>query len=368
MNNRLREIGLALGLSRGLSRGLCLAMLIALVPGQGMAGEPALAEKLRRAFADGELPGLHSALIIHRGRTLAEVHFPGNDQRWGAPLGVRQHGPETLHDLRSVTKSIVSLIYGIALSEGLVPPVDDVLLDHFPAYADLAGDPARRRILVRHALSMKMGTEWNENLPYTDPRNSEIAMEMAADRYRFILDRPIVAEPGSQWNYSGGATALIARLIAQGTGRPIDAYARERLFAPLGITDFEWVKGADGEPSAASGLRMNIHDLAKIGLMIQDRGRFAGKQVVPEDWLSAAFKPRADLQGGLRYGFFWWLHPAGDPPLGVGAFGNGGQRLSIGFESGLTVVVLAGNYNDPAAWRIPVKVITDFAVPAIKDD
>ncbi|MDF1722021.1 MAG: serine hydrolase [Minwuia sp.] len=315
------------------------------------------------------MPGLHSALILHRGRPLAEVRFPGEDERWGSPLGVRAHGPDTLHDLRSVTKSIVALLYGIALDDGLVPPLDAVLVDQFPHYPDLAKEPERRKILIRHVLSMQMGTDWNENLPYTDPRNSEIAMELAADRFRFILDRPMVTRPGDRWNYSGGATALIARLIAKGTGRSIDAYARERLFAPLGITDFEWVKGADGVPSAASGLRMNIHDLVRIGLMIHDAGRFEGDQVVSESWLTAAFSPRADLQTGLRYGFFWWLHPAGDPPLGVAAaFGNGGQRLSVGLESGLTVVVLAGNYNDPEAWRIPVKVITDFAVPAIKDD
>jgi CubicO group peptidase (beta-lactamase class C family) len=80
-----------------------------------------------------------------------------------------------------VTKSIVSLLYGMALADGLVPGLDDSLLDHFPAYADLAADPRRRKILVRHALAMQMATEWSEDLPYTDPRNSEIAMEMAAD-------------------------------------------------------------------------------------------------------------------------------------------------------------------------------------------
>lgn len=356
------------GLMRNLCMGFGLAMLVVLSSGRSMGAERMLEDKLKQAFAAGDLPGLHSALILHNGQTLAEVHFSGADERWGAPLGVREHGPDSLHDLRSVTKSIVSLLYGIALSEGLVPSVDDVLLDQFPQYPDLAKDPARRKILIRHVLSMKMGTEWNEDLPYTDPRNSEIAMELSDDRFRFILDRPLVNEPGDWWNYNGGATALIAHLIARGTGKSIDEFAREKLFAPLGITDFEWVRGADGVPSAASGLRMNIHDLAKIGLMIHADGRFNGTQVVPKSWLAEAFRARATLRIGLRYGFFWWLHPAGDPPLGVGAFGNGGQRLSVGLTSGLTVVVLAGNYNDPDAWKIPVKVITDFAVPAIQGD
>lgn len=333
-----------------------------------LANDQALEAKLTRAFTSGELPGLHSALIIRRGETLAELYFPGADESWGRALGVREHGPDSLHDLRSVTKSITSLLYGIALSEGLVPSVDEPVVSQFPEYADLAADPARKAILIRHVLSMRMGTAWDETLPYTDPRNSEIAMELAPDRYRYVLEQPVISTPGEQWNYSGGATALIGRLIAKGAGMPLDAYARDKLFKPLGILRFEWRRGGDREPSAASGLRMTAPDLARIGLMIQNGGRHAGRQIVPEDWLKQSFRARASLQGGLRYGFFWWLHPKGDPPLGVAAFGNGGQRLSIGLESSLTVVVFAGNYNDPQAWKVPVKVLTDFALPAVRNE
>ncbi len=347
---------------------MVLIAALAMQIGQGLAADAALEARLKKSFTNGELPGLHSALIIHRGETLAEVHFPGEDESWGRALGVRAHGPDTLHDLRSVTKSITSLLYGIALAEGLVPSIDQPVIGQFPGYADLASDPARQAILIRHVLSMRMGTAWNENLPYTDPRNSEIAMELADDRYRYILEQPLVSTPGEQWNYSGGATALIGRLIAKGTGKSLDAYAREKLFTPLGITNFEWVRGADGEPSAASGLRMTARDLARIGLMIQNGGRHSGQQIVPEDWLAESFTPRASLRSGLRYGFFWWLHPQGDPPLSVAGFGNGGQRLSVGTANGLTVVVLAGNYNDPQAWKVPVKVLVDFALPAVRSE
>jgi CubicO group peptidase (beta-lactamase class C family) len=157
-----------------------------------------------------------------------------------APLS---SAPEVKHDLRSVSKSIVGLLYGIALADGQVPAPGQPLVDHFP-YPDLATDPARARMTVAHALSMTLGTAWDESLPYTDPRNSEIAMEMAGDRYRFVLDRPLGAEPGTSWAYNGGTTALLARLIAAGTGMQLDDYARAKLFAPLGITDTEWVRGS----------------------------------------------------------------------------------------------------------------------------
>ncbi|WP_206057237.1 serine hydrolase [Nitratireductor sp. XY-223] len=343
------------------------ACLVAVFAFSGVAAsaDAELNRKLQDAFAAGELEGLHGVLIIHEGEVIAETYFEGPDQRWGAPLPNVKHSEISLHDLRSVTKSVVGLLYGIALGEGIVPPVDAPLIAQFPQYGDLAGEPLRDRITVGHALSMKMGTEWNEDLPYTDRRNSEIAMEYAADRYRFILDRPMVAEPGQEWRYSGGATAIVAKLISDGAGMPIDVYAREKLFGPLEIKSYEWIKGSDGVPSAASGLRLTLPDLGKIGRLILDGGVYNGQQVVPEAWLRESFRPRAELHQ-LRYGYFWWLASRGDPPSWVAGFGNGGQRLTVQPEFDLVVAIFAGNYNDPDAWRLPVKVIEEFMVPAVR--
>ena len=324
-----------------------------------------LEDELDKAFESGQLPGLHSVLIRHRGEILAERYYPGEDERRGDPLGTVLGDAGSLHDLRSATKSIVSLLYGIALGEGLVPSLDESLIAQFPDYADLAVQSNRRGILVRHALSMQMGTEWSEDLPYTDPRNSETAMDLAADRYRYALDRPLAGEPGDIWTYNGGATAIIADLIAKGVGNPIDVYAREKLFAPLGIENFDWIKGGDDVPLAASGLRLNIHDLAKIGALVVDNGLWRGKQVVPADWLRASLTPYADAADGLRYGFFWWLAGEGSPPHWAAAFGNGGQRLMICPAKQLVVAVFAGNYNRLGAWKLPAKIITKFALPAI---
>ena len=155
-----------------------------------------------------------------------------------------------------MTKSLVGLLYGIALADGKVPPPAAVLVDQFPEYPDLAADPARRRLTVAHALTMTMGLEWNENLPYTSAANSEIAMERAPDRYRFVLEQPVREAPGSRWGYNGGATALLGRIIARGVGAALPDHAETVLFGPLGIAQFEWIRGQDGAPSAASGLRL----------------------------------------------------------------------------------------------------------------
>src|SRR5664279_1319561 len=135
----------------------------------------------------------------------------------------------------------------------------------FPEYADLAADPERSGWTLHHVLSMTMGTDWNESMSYTDPANSETAMDMAPDRYRYILDRPLVTEPGKRWVYNGGATALLGRLIAKATGQSLHEYARETLFDPLGIGPTDWYADKSGELFAASGLRMTPRDLARIG-------------------------------------------------------------------------------------------------------
>lgn len=280
-----------------LAAGLWLAASAAAAQDARPAGT-AIDAALREGFAAGLLEGLHCVRVELRGEAMAETCFPGEDERWGAPLGERDHGPDTLHDMRSVSKSVVGLLYGIALDEGIVPPPETPLVDAFPEYPDLAQDPERRRITVGDALSMQMGLEWDETIPYTNPRNSEIAMELAPDRYRFALERPVVGPPGEAWTYSGGATALVARIVEKGAGAPLDAYAAQRLFDPLGIADFEWVRGADGAPSAASGLRLSVRGLAAIGRMIVAGGAAPdGTQVVSAEWLERAFAPRAATMG-----------------------------------------------------------------------
>ncbi|MEM7751987.1 MAG: serine hydrolase [Pseudomonadota bacterium] len=322
-------------------------------------------EEIRRAFDAGALPGLHAVVAIHNDDLIGEVYFAGEDERWGEPIGIVEHGPDTLHDIRSVTKSIVGLLYGIAMDEGLVPDIDAPLLEQFPSYADLKDGTARDNITIRDTLTMQMGTEWDESLPYTDPRNSEIAMELAEDRYRFVLERPMVATPGTEWSYSGGAVALIGKLIADRSGMPLDEFAESRLFTPLGINHFEWIRGSDGVPSAASGLRLTARDLAKIGQVIANDGVYSGTQVIPKDWLAASSEPAAKIEDGFSYGLLWYLaqSPSDDPI--IIALGNGGQRLTIQPSAGLVVVSLAGRYNDWSVWQLGVDVLVDHVIPAV---
>lgn len=313
-------------------------------------------DRLDRALRAGRLDGLHAVVAV-RGDEIVLAHYGvGEDFTWERSLGVVEFGPGTLHDIRSVTKSVTALLYGIALGDGLVPAPAEPLLPHLPGYPDLAADPARARLTVEHALTMSLGLEWREDLPYDSPANAEIAMELAPDRYRYILERPVVEPPGTRWAYCGGATALLGRLIADGTGRSLPEYAQATLFGPLGIDRHEWLAGPDGVASAASGLRLAPRDLARLGELVLREGVWHGRPLVPADWLRTMLQPRLETEWGARYGYHWYLDSVAGHEV-VAAMGNGGQRLYVLPDLDLGVAVTAGNYDDPEQWRTPLALL-----------
>jgi CubicO group peptidase (beta-lactamase class C family) len=321
-----------------------------------------LEHRLDEAIGRGALPNLHGLVVVRAGEVVVERYGAGDDFRWGYPLGRVTFDAETLHDLRSATKSIVGLLYGIALDRGAVPDPEASLLGSFPEYPDLADDPARRDLRIEHALTMTMATDWDESLPYTDPANSEIAMERAADRYRFILDRPVTGRPGARRNYSGGATALLGRLIARGTGRSLSDFALDALFTPLGITTFDWITGADGTPSAASGLRLSPRDLARVGQLVLHGGTWEGRSIVPSTWLDRSLRQHVPIDDTRAYGYHWYVDPSPEGTGGrgwVGAMGNGGQRLWVFPSVDLAVAATFGNYDRPDQGEAPARLFDE---------
>ena len=322
-----------------------------------------LAARLDKAIAGKRIWNMHAVIVVRGGRLVLERYFDGPDDARGKPLGVVRFGPETLHDLRSASKSIVGLLYGIALGDGKVPPPEQPLMQSFPEYTDLAADPARKRWTLHHVLSMTMGTDWDElSIPYTNPANSEIAMDRAPDRYRYVLERPIVTEPGKRWTYCGGATALLGRIIAKGTGKSLHEYAREVLFDPLGMAPTDWYTGHDGELIAASGIRMLPRDLARIGQLMLRGGEWDGHAVVPAEWIKRCTTAVVPIDENREYGYQWYL---GRNEHFWNAAGNGGQRLYVVSERDLVVVTTSGNYDTPDQWLPPLRIMREVVLPAI---
>ncbi|MFC6657202.1 serine hydrolase domain-containing protein [Roseibium salinum] len=199
-----------------------------------------------------------------------------------------------------------------------------------------------------------------------------MAKEPAPDRFRYILERPLVAEPGTRWIYSGGATALIGEILQRGTGRSLVDLARDMLFHPLGISDFEWSAGKDGTLSPASGLRMTAPDLLKVGRLVLNNGIWEGRRIVPEAWITASLRPVIATDDGLDYGYFWFCGQApvralGGPSPWFAGFGNGGQRLWLCPRADVAAVVFSGNYNDWTAWIAPTRVWSEIILANLTD-
>ena len=223
-------------------------------------------------------------------------------------------------------------------------------IDHLPAkYADLR-TPDNARITLRDLLTMSSGLDWEESRPYGDPKNSVWQMVRAPDPYRFVLQQRVTFKPGAVFNYNSGNTELLGLVLARSIGQSIDDYARDKLFGPLGITDFDWVKLRNsGQPFAAAGLRLRPRDMAKLGQLLLNDGQWNGRQVVPKGWVAESTRPRLKAFG-LGYGYQWWLGRTfskhGWLPWTAG-LGYGGQSLFVQPDLDLVVAVTAGDYASP---------------------
>lgn len=313
---------------------------------------------------------IHAVVVVRRGQLVFERYFSGQDNRWTLSSSFTRFSPTEKHDIRSISKSVTSLLVGIALDEGKFPPLDSPVIDVFPEYASLR-TPEKARITFRHLLTMSHGLVWDENVAWTNARNNERMMFEAKDPYRYTLEQPVALPPGVLFNYSGGATSLLASALMKATGRKVDDYAKEKLFTPLGITDFEWLDfSGSNEIAAFGGLRLRPRDLAKIGQLMSSGGTWNGNRVVPKDWVAASIQPRVNTDSLFYYGYQWWLGRSllrGRDLTWIAGIGNGGQRLYVVPELELVVVVNSAHYGSPLQGAIPFGIFNRLVLPAVKD-
>src|SRR5688572_732958 len=237
-------------------------------------------QKMVDSIVNGNFPRIHSVLILRNNKLVFEQYWPGYDAIRGKGfVGFVDHHRDSLHDIRSVTKSFVGAAIMITLSQGKIKSLDQRVFDFFPEYSK-HDTGMKRQITIQHLLNMSAGLEWNEDIPYTDPKNSETLMNNAPDAIEFVLSQTIVDEPGKKFNYSGGCSQVLATIVEKATGLPVDKFVELNLFKPLGIEKYTWVKTKDGKPSAASGLRMRSRDMAKFGLVFMNDGKWNDRQII----------------------------------------------------------------------------------------
>jgi CubicO group peptidase (beta-lactamase class C family) len=308
-------------------------------------------DKLTAAIKGGAYPNTHAVLIEHDGALVYEQYFSGMDERWGHPLGKRVFNADSLHDLRSASKSVTSALLGIALGADFDKALMRPIGSFFPQYKLR---PELDAVTLHHVLTMTAGLECNEmTVPYTDPKNDEVQMSTVKDPVALVLSHALRDKPGDVWYYNGGLTQVLGGVVRQITGKPLDVYAKEVLFAPLGITQYEWLgepKWDPHMPAAASGLRMRARDLARFGSVYLHKGQWQGRQIVPALWVERSTRRHVQSIGAWHgsaqwgYGYQWWIGRPAGYDVAV-ARGNGNQRVFVVEKERLAVTVFAGEYN-----------------------
>jgi CubicO group peptidase (beta-lactamase class C family) len=317
---------------------------------------------------------VHSVVVARHGKLVFEQYFAGIDQPWGQPEGPVEFTATTRHDMRSASKSVTSLLVGIAIDRKLIASVDEPVIAFFPDHH--AALPTGWDIIrLRHLLTMSSGITWDETLPWTNPNNDEPHLAFDADPIGYVLSKPIAAPPDTLWTYNGGGTDLLGNIIERVSARPLEAFAREALFQPLGITDFEWKSYPKNDKiAAAAGLRLRPRDAAKIGQLVLDHGTWNGRQIVSADWIAQSIAPRFQavgyFGGTLFYGYQWWLGRSlseGKEVKWTGAFGWGGQRIIVVPDLDLVMMTTAAQYGQPKEGLAAMDILTNIVVPAVRD-
>jgi CubicO group peptidase (beta-lactamase class C family)/putative intracellular protease/amidase len=235
----------------------------------------------------------------------------------------------------SVTKSITSMLVGMAIEEGLIESTEQTISDYLDTdYYELTDQ--HKDITIGHLLTMTMGLEWNTNnlgLEYS-------YLKARSEPLHGILDRDFVYEPGEAFLYSDGAAHTMSIVFTVATGKSLFEYAQDKLFQPLGIEDVKWNEDRQNNSYGGFDLFLSHEDLVKIGVMVKDAGIYEGQEIVPAKWLAESTEQKISTGSTQNfnngYGYYWWLGTIDDVEL-IAAVGHGGQFIYIVPEYDLVI-------------------------------
>lgn len=314
---------------------------------------------------------IHSILVVKSGVLAFEQYFSGHEFQINAPN--LQGAPVTWsaekpHNVFSVTKSVASIIAGIAIDKGVVPDVQTKVFDLFPQHNDLK-NANKDQITLEHLLTMSTGLEWDESsVSYTDPTNDFSQLFSVPDQVRHILSQPLVATPGSLFTYNGGCTNIVGEIIRKSAGKPTFDFGDEYLFNPLNITDYSWSTLPSSQEFTAADLYLRPRDMAKLGYLYLNNGMWNGQQIVSQKWVEQSTKVHLPTTPSFPtfsgYGYQWWIHNF-DAHRAFLALGWGGQVIAVFRDLDLVVVITAGN-QDKTPPINPFTLIQNYILPATR--
>ena len=317
-----------------------------------------LAEDIR----ENRLSNIHSVVLVKEGALLFEEYCNDYDR-------------DQLQYTASISKSVGSILFGMSMDQGLLPGIDEgalqmTLSEVLPEYRSvIAKDPRKSVLTLHHVLSMTAGLEWDEQShPYSDPRNDWNKASRSDDPVRFVLERPVVVEPGAEFEYNGGLSIILSYMIENACGKKADEFAEEYLFGPLDIGDFRWDRLPSGLTDTDGGLHMRPRDMAKIGMLCLSGGVWEGKRIVSRRWLDLSTSVHIENDNSPDYGYQWWcgnFHHHGKTDFTFLASGHGGQAI-FAFPAFNAVIVIAQEvFDNPMGAMNGLAILNRYILPAI---
>lgn len=295
---------------------------------------------------NGTFKKITSVLVAKGGRLVHENYFNGADAG-------------TLHNTRSLTKSVTALLLGAAMEREHIASVDVKVLDLLPDHDPIANpDPRKEAITLEDLLTMSSLLECNDENSFS--RGNEERMYLVEDWVQFTLDLPVrgfpawVSRPedspyGRAFSYCTAGSVVLGAAIEQAVGTRLDRFADRVLHQPLGIEAATWQYTPSGGAMAGGGTSYRSRDLLKLGLLLLQKGRWQRHQVVPSDWVEAMLTPRAVPRAGFEYGYLLWRAPFQWNGKVVNAWamaGNGGNYVFVVPELSLVTVITGVAYGE----------------------
>ena len=297
---------------------------------------------------------IHSVLLIKNNELVLEEYYKG-------------YTIDKPHDLRSVTKSIVAILLGIALDKSIIEDINDPISKYLKSPVPTKNiDKRKNQITIKNLITMSSGLDcddWNKK-----SKGQEDKVYKRKDWLQYTLNLPMIHEPGSTSTYCTMGVVLTAEIISQASGLTIDEFAKKHLFIPLQIDNFYWGHTSKKEviPSAKR-VYMTPRDLAKIGQLVLNNGTWKGQQIVSKKWIEEATTPKTKITN-IDYGYLWWNIPFNHKNNIIHstiATGNGGQYIMILPSLNLVAIFTGGAYNSPK-YKLPFAFVNDIFIPTFK--
>lgn len=325
--------------------------------------DESLVQEVVGRIEDGKFGEVHSILVYKDGLLVLEEYFAGHSYQWdaaGHKGGYTTWDRTTQHCIHSDTKSITSLCIGIAIDKGFINSVDQSIFDYLPDHQYFKSND-KEYITIEHLLTMNSGLQWDEwGVSLGSIENDQIGIWFWEDGpMDYVLSKDFAAEPGSRFNYSGGDIQILAEILENATGMPLDDFSEKYLFEPLGISSFDWWLNfpSGGQIQAAGGLKITPRDMIKIGAMMLNNGMWNGEQIISEEWVQQCQEPfpgnsgikipGEDL-GRVGYSYTWWTKDFTFNRQQINmyfAVGWGGQKIIIIPDLDMVVSFTGANYT-----------------------